>query len=465
MQTDYLEFLEKKKHNSIDYGIKLNYLPDLMFDYQKHVSEYAIKKGRCAVFLDTGLGKTIIELTIAVNYARHTNKPVLIITPLAVAFQFIKEAEKFGINDIEYSKDGKYKSKIVVCNYERLEKFNSNDFECVILDESSILKNFEGSTKSQITSFLKKVNYRFLFTATPSPNDYIELGTSSEALGYLGYMDMLGKFFKNNQNNVAKLSQISKARQGEEFYLKPHAENDFWRWVASWSISCKKPSDLGFLDTIHTLPELNEIQTVIRNVNPLAINGQTSMFALPATGFAEIKSEVRATIKQRCEMAVQKSLTHNCSVYWVNLNDEASIISELDKNTFEIKGSMDIDKKEDILLSFSKGEIKKLITKTSITAFGLNWQHCNHTTYFPTYSYEQYYQAVRRFWRFGQLNPVTVDLILSDGQIKIMESLLIKKDKATIMFEKLIKNTNSNFIITSKGFDNKIELPSFINKN
>jgi hypothetical protein len=462
MQKDYLEFLEKKKHNSIDYGIKTNYLPDLMFDYQKHVSEYAIKKGRCAVFLDTGLGKTIIELTIAVNYARHTNKPVLIITPLAVAFQFIKEAEKFGINDIEYSKDGKYKSKIVVCNYERLEKFDSNDFECVILDESSILKNFEGSTKSQITSFLKKVNYRFLFTATPSPNDYIELGTSSEALGYLGYMDMLGKFFKNNQNTI---KQSGQHRAGEEWYLKPHAENDFWRWVASWSISCKKPSDLGFLDTIHILPELNEIQTVVRNVNPFAINGQTSMFALPATGFAEIKAEVRATITQRCEMAVEKSLNHDCSVYWVNLNDEAILISDLDKNTFEIKGTMDIDKKEDILLSFSKGEIKKLITKTSITAFGLNWQHCNHTTYFPTYSYEQYYQAVRRFWRFGQINPVTVDLILSDGQIRIMESLLIKKDKATIMFEKLIKNTNSNFKISSKGFDNEIKLPSFINKN
>ena len=164
-------------------------------------------------------------------------------------------------------------------------------------------------------------------------------------------------------------------------------------------------------------------------------------------------------------MAVEKSLNHDCSVYWVNLNDEASLISDLDKNTFEIKGSMDIDKKEDILLSFSKGEIKKLITKTSITAFGLNWQHCNHTTYFPTYSYEQYYQAVRRFWRFGQINPVTVDLILSDGQIRIMESLLIKKDKATIMFEKLIKNTNSKFKISSKGFDNKIKLPSFINKN
>ena len=460
--NEYLQFLEKKKHNSIDYGIKSNYLPDLMFDYQKYVSEYAIKKGRCAVFLDTGLGKTIIELTIAVNYARHTNKPVLIITPLAVAFQFIKEAEKFGINDIEYSKDGKYKSKIVVCNYERLEKFNSHDFECVILDESSILKNFEGATKLHITSFLKKVNYRFLFTATPSPNDYIELGTSSEALGYLGYMDMLGKFFKNNQNTI---KQSGQHRAGEEWYLKPHAENDFWRWVASWSISCKKPSDLGFIDTMHILPELHEIQTVIRNVNPLSINGQTSMFALPATGFAEIKAEVRATIKERCEMAVEKSNNHNCSVYWVNLNDEASLISELDNNSFEIKGSMDIDKKEDILLSFSKGDIKKLITKTSITAFGLNWQHCNHTTYFPTYSYEQYYQAVRRFWRFGQINPVFVDLILSDGQIRIMESLLIKKDKANVMFEKLIKNTNSNFAITSKEFDNKIELPSFINKN
>ena len=169
----YKEFLESKKHSSIDYGIDTSFLPEDMFDYQKHVAEYAIKKGRCAVFLDTGLGKTILELTIAVNYARKTNKPVLIITPLAVAFQFIKEAEKFGIDDIEYSKDGNYKTKIVVCNYERLENFNSKDFECVILDESSILKNFEGATKNAITAFLKKVKYRFLFTATPSPNDYI----------------------------------------------------------------------------------------------------------------------------------------------------------------------------------------------------------------------------------------------------------------------------------------------------
>jgi len=276
-------------------------------------------------------------------------------------------------------------------------------------------------------------------------------------------MDMLAKFFKNNQNNVAKLSQISKARQGEEWYLKPHAEKDFWQWINSWSISCKKPSDLGYSDSLHVLPELNEIQTIIRNVNPLAINGQMSMFAMPATGFAEIKAEVRSTIKERCEMAYNKALLHYCSVYWVNLNDEAALISQLDKTAVEVKGAMNIDKKEEILLAFSNGEIKKLITKTSITAFGLNWQHCNHTTYFPTYSYEQYYQAIRRFWRFGQTKQVNVDLILSDGQIKIMESLMVKKDKAIQMFENLIKQTNETFVITKKAFDKEIIFPNFIN--
>ena len=459
---NYTEFLESKKHTAIDFGIKTNFIPDSMFDYQKHVSEYAIKKGRCAVFLDTGLGKTIIELTIATNYVKATNKPVLIITPLAVAFQFIKEAEKFGIDDISYSKDGKYKTKIVVCNYERLEKFNQSDFDCVILDESSILKNFDGAIKGHITAFLKKVKYRYLFTATPSPNDYIELGTSSEALGYLGYTDMLTKFFKNNNNNTVKIGRIAQAREGVEWYLKAHAEKDFWRWIASWSISMRKPSDLGYSDERHTLPELIEVETIIRNENPLAINGQASMFALPAQNFFEIKAEVRSTIQQRCEMAVEKASKHDITVYWVNLNDEADLISKLDKDTKEVKGKMNVDEKEEILLAFSNGEINKLITKTSITAFGLNWQHCNHTTYFPTYSYEQYYQAIRRFWRFGQKRNVFVDLILSDGQTRIMESLLVKKDKAINMFENLTKQTNSEFIIDKKGFDKEIVLPNFL---
>jgi len=458
----YQEFLESKKHNSIDYGIKPNFIPDGMFDYQKYVTEYAIKKGRCAVFLDTGLGKTIIELTIAKNYIHHTNKPVLIITPLAVAFQFIKEAKKFDIDDIEYSKDGKYKSKIVVCNYERLHYFDSNDFDCVLLDESSILKNFEGAIKNSVTSFLKKVKYRYLFTATPSPNDYIELGTSSEALGYLGYTDMLGKFFKNNNNNTIKIGQIDKARLGMEWYLKPHAEKDFWRWVASWSISCRKPSDLGYSDDRHILPELIENEVVVKNESPLAINGQGSLFSFPAQNFREIKAEVRSTIHERCQMAVELANHHDITVYWVNLNDEASILNDIDKDAIEVRGNMDIDKKEDILMAFSNGQIKKLITKTSITAFGLNWQHCNHTTYFPTYSYEQYYQAIRRFYRFGQTRPVYVDLILSDGQTKIMDSLIAKKEKAVTMFKNLTTQTNSDFSIKKKEFNKPLNLPNFL---
>ena len=453
---NYAEFLESKRHSATNYGIESNFLPESMFDYQKYVAEYAIKKGRCAVFLDTGLGKTVIELTIAKNYIQHTNKPVLIITPLAVAFQFIKEAKKFSIDDIEYSKDGHYKTKIVVCNYERLEKFNPNDFDCVILDESSILKNFDGAIKGHITAFLKKVKYRFLFTATPSPNDYIELGTSSEALGYMGHTDMLTKFFKNNGNS------IDVRHAGAEWYLKPHAEKDFWRWVASWSISMRKPSDLGFSDERHKLPKLIESEHVVNNKNPLAIGGQTQMFNFPAVNFFEIKAEVRATIAERCEMAVQLANHHATSVYWVNLNDESSLIAELDSTATEIRGSMDIDQKEEILMAFSNGDVKKLITKTSITAFGLNWQHCNHTTYFPTYSYEQYYQAIRRFWRFGQKKPVHVDLVLSDGQTRIMESLLHKKEKAITMFESLIKQTNSDFKITSKEFNKPVTLPSFI---
>lgn len=458
----YEDFLQSKRHVGYKCGIKATWLPDMMFDFQKYGAEHSIEKGRSAVFFDTGLGKTIIELTIAHNYVRHSNKPVLIITPLAVAGQHLLEAEKFGINDVEHTKDGKFKGKIILCNYERLHYLDPNDYDCVILDESSILKNFDGAIKQHVTTFLKKVKYRFLFSGTPAPNDYIELGTSSEALGYLGYMDMLSKFFKNNQNNVAKLSRIHQARQGEEWYLKPHAENDFWKWVASWSISARKPSDLGYSDEGYNLPKLHEIETILRNETPLTVNGQMSLFALPAVGFSEIKQEAKVTINQRCEMAFEKAKNHDTSVYWCNLNDEAKTLLSIDKNAYEVKGSMDIDEKEEILLSFAKGQIKKLVTKTSITAFGLNWQHCNHTTYFPTYSYEQYYQAIRRFWRFGQKREVFADLILSDGQERIMQSLLIKRDKAIQMFNKLTKQTNERFDIQKKEFNKQIVLPKFL---
>lgn len=453
---NYQEFLQSKRHTNIDYGIKPTFIPDAMFDYQKYVAEISIKKGRYANFLDTGLGKTIIELTIAHNYVLATNKPVLIITPLAVAEQHLREAEKFGIPDVEHTKDGKFSKKIILINYERLDKLSSEDFDCVILDESSILKNFDGAIKGKITSFLKKVKYRFLATATPSPNDFIELGTSSEALGYLGYMDMLTKFFKNQNNSV------DPAHIGCEWYLKPHAEKDFWRWVTTWSISARKPSDLGYSDARHHLPELHERTSIVNNEKPSHKNGQMSMFNFPAVNFFEIKQEVRNTIELRCQKAVEKANENETSVYWVNLNDEAKLISEYDKSAIEIKGKMNIDKKEEILKAFSDGYVKKLITKPSITSFGLNWQHCNHTTFFPTFSYEQYYQAIRRFWRFGQNKEVYVDLIISDGQSRVLESLLAKKEKAIDMFNNLTENANSVYNIQHKEFNKEIIKPKFL---
>lgn len=456
----YEEFLETKNQSTGEFGFDPVFLPDSAFDFQKYIIEKSLKKGRCANFLDTGTGKTLIQISIAENIVRKTNKRVLILTPLAVAFQFIKEANDRGItDDIEYSKNGKFTKKIVLTNYERLHYFIPSDFVCVMLDESSILKNFDGEIKQQVTAFMRKTPYRFLSTATPSPNDYIELGTSSEALGYMGYVDMLTRFFRNNKGSV----DVRNA--GSEYYLKPYAEKDFWRWVKSWSITMRKPSDLGFSDERFILPKLEENRTIVANKQLIDKNGQTMMFNTPAISFFEIKQEVRNTIAERCEMAVEKARKHDTSVYWVNLNDEADLISKLDKDSFEIRGNMDLDKKEELLIAFSNGEIKKLITKTSITAFGLNWQHCNHTTYFPTYSYEQYYQAIRRFWRFGQKRDVLVDLILSDGQTRIMDSLQIKRQKAESMFDQLTRNTSDILEIKLREKSTKqITLPTFLCK-
>jgi len=454
--NEYEQFLENKKHMIGNFGFKANYIPDMAFDFQQNIIERAVEKGRIAVFADTGLGKTLIQISIANNIVRHTNKKVLILTPLAVAFQFIIEAEKMGIDDIEYSKDGNHTKKMVICNYERLHYFDSKDFECVILDESSILKNFDGKIKGQVTSFVKKIKYRFLSTATPSPNDFIELGTSSEALGYMGYMDMLGKFFKNNQGSIAKQTK----NIGEKYYLKPHAEKDFFAWVNQWSIMIKMPSDLGFSNERYILPELIVNKHKIVNKSRLEHNGQVGMFNIEAKSFHEIRHEQKQTITERCEKAAELA-TGKTSVYWCNLNDESSLLKELDSEAVEIRGSMSIEKKEDILLSFAKGDIKRIITKAKMTGQGLNWQHCNHSSFFPTYSYEQYYQAIRRFWRFGQKNDVTIDMVVSDGQGRVIKALEQKTQKAIELYENLTKNVNQVFIEDKKQFNQEVIKPKF----
>jgi superfamily II DNA or RNA helicase len=453
---EYEAFLQNKRHSIGDFGFDANFIPDIAFDFQKHVIEKAVNKGRIAVFLDTGLGKTLVQLSIAQNVVNHTNKKVLILTPLAVAFQFILEAEKIGIDDIEYSKDGKHTKKIVICNYERLHYFDSNDFGCVILDESSILKNFDGKIKNQITSFIKKVPYRFLSTATPSPNDFIELGTSSEALGYMGYMDMLTKFFKNNQNSV----DSNNRNIGEKFYLKPHAEKDFFAWVNQWSIMAKMPSDLGFSNERYQLPELITNKHVVKNQSLIDVDGQIQIFTPIAKSMTEVRHEQKQTEEKRCEKAIELA-SGKTSVYWCNTNNESAILKSLDSEAVEIIGSQSIDKKEEILKAFADGEIKRLITKAKMTGMGLNWQHCNHSVFFPTWSYEQYYQAVRRFWRFGQKKPVTIDMVISDGQTRVLEALQQKTQKAIELHQKLTENVNRTFTDKRKQFDKQIVTPKF----
>ena len=453
----YKEFLESKKHLLGSFGFEPNFIPDIAFDFQKEIIKRACLKGRMAVFADTGLGKTLIQLSLAQNVVNHTNGKVLILTPLAVAFQFILEAEKLGIDDIEYSKNGKHTKKIVICNYERLHYFDSKDFKGVVLDESSILKNFDGKIKNQITAFVKKLPYRFLSTATPSPNDFIELGTSSEALGYMGYMDMLGKFFKNNQN-----SSDSNARNiGEKYYLKPHGEKDFFAWVNQWATMVKMPSDLGFSDERYMLPKLIVNKHIVKNQSLIDVNGQIQMFTPIAKSMTEVRHEQKQTEQKRCEKAIELA-KGKTSVYWCNTNNESSILKSLDSEAVEIIGSQSIDKKEEILLAFANGEIKRLITKAKMTGMGLNWQHCNHSVFFPTWSYEQYYQAVRRFWRFGQKNDVTIDMVISDGQTRVLESLQQKTQKAIELHTNLTNNVNSSFEETVKEFNKEIITPKFL---
>lgn len=454
---DYLSFLEKKKHLIGNFGFEATWYPEIAFDFQKYIIEKSIRKGRIGNFIDTGLGKTLIQLSEAYNIVLYTNKKVLILTPLAVAFQFIIEADKIGIDDIEYSKDGRHTKKIVLCNYERLHLFNSEDFIAVICDESSILKNFDGKIKNQITSFIKKIPYRFLSTATPSPNDFIELGTSSEALGYMGYMDMLGKFFKNNQNSVDSTNR----NIGEKWYLKPHAENDFFSWVNQWSIMCKMPSDLGFSDEKYILPQLIINDHVVKNQSLIDVNGQIQMFTPMAKSMTEVRHEQKMTEVKRSEKAFELAFGKT-SVYWCNTNNESLLLRTLDKDAVEIIGSQSIEQKEEALKAFASGEIKRLITKAKMTGMGLNWQHCNHSVFFPTWSYEQFYQSIRRFWRFGQVNDVIIDRVTSDGQTRVIGAIDQKTDKAINLHKRLTDNVNNSFTHITKDFNKKIIKPSFL---
>lgn len=466
MKNSYKEFISTKTQLSGDNGFSPLYIPDFLFDFQKYLVEWAIQKGRSAMFADCGLGKTPMQLVWAENIVRKTNKRVLILTPLAVSHQTIKESQKFSI-ECNRSFDGKLYKGIQVTNYERLHHFNPNDFIGVVCDESSILKSFDGTRRSQITEFMRKIPYRLLTTATAAPNDYIELGTSSEALGELGYMDMLSRFFKNDNNNSIKPTLSRRYEKIQYMFsddgkwrFKGHAEIPFWKWVCSWARAVRKPSDLGFDDKRFLLPELIEQEHVIKVVSAIP---KGMFFAPIAIGLKEQRIERRNTIKERCEKVASIADTKNPVFIMCHLNTEGDLLEKLIPDSVQISGRDSDEKKEEKFLSFINGESRVLITKPKIGAWGLNLQHCNHVIFFPSHSFEQYYQGVRRCWRFGQKKPVVVDVVSSEGEIRVLENLQRKTKQASKMFDNLILHMNEVLSIDkNQKYELEEKIPSWL---
>lgn len=418
---NYTEFIKSKRQPEQQHGFEPLWMPDFLFDFQRELCEWSIRKGRAAIFADCGLGKTPMSLVWGRNVCRKENKPVLIFTPLAVAYQFVDEGEKFGV-EVNHARDGVVKKGINVVNYERLHYFDPKDFAGVVCDESSILKNFDGKLRKSITEFLHKVNYRLLCSATPAPNDYMELGTSSEALGVMGYSRMLGMFFVNDGESTQKWN------------LKGHAKKRFWQWMSCWARAVRKPSDLGFDDAKFILPKLTTEQYTIKSPLP-----KFGFFVKEAKTLNAQRAERKRTMQERCEKVAEIMPEDDYCVVWCHLNAEGDLLERLIPGAVQVAGADSNEVKERRLTDFRKGRERILISKPRIAGYGQNWQHCNRMTFFPSHSYEQFYQAIRRCWRFGQERPVTCSIVTSEAEALVLSNMQRKEKQAADMFDGIVR--------------------------
>lgn len=448
----YAEFLARKAQITDAGGFEPDGLPEHLFDFQRALVEWAVRQGRGAIFADCGLGKTPMELAWAEQVYRRTGKPVLLLTPLAVGFQVAHESDKFG-HDAAMSRTGKPVASITITNYEQLTKFDPADFGGVVCDESSILKSFDGVTKAAVTEFMRRIQFRLLGTATAAPNDWTELGTSSEALGGLGYMDMLTRFFTKDNRAIS-----SRGLEKDKYRLKGHAEEPFWRWVASWARATRRPSDLGFDDGRFLLPDLVTREHIVEASRP----ADGTLFDVPAHGLREEREEARRTLTERCEAAATALDDAEYAVAWCQLNDESATLTRLIPGAVEVSGADRPESKEEKLTAFSEGQIRVLVTKPIIGAWGLNWQHANRMTYFPSHSYEQYYQAVRRMWRFGQQRDVVIDVVATEGGRNVLANLNRKAEQADAMFSALVAHMNDALGVTGHNYDEKVQVPLWL---
>lgn len=427
---DYKQFLESKKQN-IELGgfdVDEKDLNKHLFDFQRHIVKTAIRKGKYAIFADCGLGKTLMQLEWANQISKHEEKPVLILAPLAVSGQTINEGSKFGIDVVKYGDVGG--GLIMISNYEQLENIDINQFCGVVLDESSILKNFEGKTKNDVIDKFQGFKYKLACTATPSPNDPMELGNHSEFLNVMSRNECLAMYFVHDGGETAK------------WRLKGHCEQLFWDWVSSWAVMLSKPSDIGFNAEGYNLPPLNLIEKQVKTES--RDNGMLfNEVAISATNFNQ---ELRVTKIERLSQVIDivNSSSENFLI-WVKQNEEGEYLRKMIPDAVEVKGSDSPEYKEEKLIGFAKNEYRVLITKTKIAQFGLNYQNCRNQIFASLdFSFEGLYQAIRRSYRFGQKNEVNIYLVTTDTMQNVIESINRKQKQFEEMQKAMTIAVNKN---------------------
>lgn len=423
---DYNEFLNKKSIVDLPCGHKPLEINEMLYPFQGAITKWSIKKGRAAIFADCGLGKTPMQLNWADDVFKKTDQPVLILAPLAVSKQTKREGVKFGyIVNVCKSKDD-IKPGINISNYEKLHKFDPSVFGGIVLDESSILKSYTGKYRNLIIQSFQNTPYRLACTATPAPNDYMELGNHCEFLGILTRPEMLSMFFINDTSNVGT------------WRLKKHGVENYWKWVCSWAVMLSKPSDLGFDDNGFILPSLNIKNHIIKHGKPMA----GRLFIENANTLSERRQARKETIEKRVEeIAKRVNESKEQWLLWCNLNDESKMLHGAIPDSVEITGSDKNEFKENSMLAFSNNEIRVLVTKPKISGFGMNWQQCSNMGFVGlSDSYESYYQAVRRCWRFGQEKPVNVHIVTADVEGNIVENIQRKERDALSMRDEMVKN-------------------------
>ena len=425
--TDYQEFLERKRMVDPDTGLAdVPALPASMFEFQRDITSWALRRGRAALFAGTGLGKSFMELAWASAINAATGKPILHLAPLAVSGQMVREAVKFGIPAHLSHSQAQTDGGINITNYQKLDHFDLSQFGGVILDESSILKSVDGHYRTQLIEACAKIPFRLAATATPAPNDFMELGNHAEFLGVMSYTDMLATFFTHDGGETQK------------WRLKGHAENDFWKWMASWAVMIRKPSDLGYDDTGYDLPPLRQQQHLVAaDYAPSLDTGL--LFPMEASTMQERLAARRDTVEERVNLAVQITPTDRPFVWWCNLNSESEMLTKRIPGAVETKGSDPDDVKERKLTDFSEGRTRVLVTKPSVAGFGMNWQHCADTGFVGLNdSFEQVFQSIRRFWRFGQTKPVNVHFIAAETEGAVVANLRRKEADADRMAASMI---------------------------